>query len=321
MSDWYKELVGECKAIITEAVYVSRSSLVEGYWRLGQRIREDENIKEFSKGNKTFVQDLGHNIGVSTSTLYYSLQAYDKYPRMDLLPEGKNLSWNKLITKYLPRPKNNTPLPEGYTQPKTANIVHADFTKYDISDNSVDLIITDPPYPGEFLPLWKELGEFAYKSLKPSKFLVCYSGEIHLNEVFELLKPSGLIYYWTFCLYHQGKTQLVMPRNIICRWKPVLIFQKPPYKKLDHVIQDYVISEQPEKSDHDWQQSESGVTTLIENFSQEGDLIVDPFSGAGTFPLVAHKLGRRAIGIEKDEETYKSSLSRIYEQVGENKQA
>jgi len=57
------------------------------------------------------VQDLAQNLGQSERTLYYALQAYDKYPKLDKLPEGKNITWNKLITKYLPAPKTD-PTPD-----------------------------------------------------------------------------------------------------------------------------------------------------------------------------------------------------------------
>jgi N6-adenosine-specific RNA methylase IME4 len=122
--EWYKELVSECKAIITEAVFTSRWALVEGYHQLGKRIREDNNVKKYAKGSKTFVQDLGQKIGISTSTLYYALQAYDKYPDLQKIPEGKNITWNKLITKYLPEQKENKielPLPRG-----KYNVIYAD---------------------------------------------------------------------------------------------------------------------------------------------------------------------------------------------------
>lgn len=101
--EWYQELINDCKAIITEAVFTSRWALVEGYWNLGKRIREDSLAEKHTKGNESFLQDLGRNLGTSTSTLYYALQAYDKYPTQDQIPEGKNITWNKLITKYLPK--------------------------------------------------------------------------------------------------------------------------------------------------------------------------------------------------------------------------
>ena len=101
-SDWYQGLVDDCKAIITEAVFTSRWALVEGYHMLGERITTDWNYKEFAKGNKGSVQGLAQKLGTSERTLYYAIQFFEKYPRLDMLPEGKNISWNKIVTKYLP---------------------------------------------------------------------------------------------------------------------------------------------------------------------------------------------------------------------------
>ncbi|MBA7576415.1 hypothetical protein ES695_21330 [Candidatus Atribacteria bacterium 1244-E10-H5-B2] len=102
ISEWYESLVDDCKSIITEAVFVSRWALVEGYHQLGERVRTDLHFKEYAKGTKTSVQDLARNIGISERTLYYSMAFYDKYPSLNNVPEGKNISWNKIITRYLP---------------------------------------------------------------------------------------------------------------------------------------------------------------------------------------------------------------------------
>ena len=122
-TSWYQELVEECKAIITEAVFTSRWALVEGYWELGKRIKDDNAFKAFSKGNKTSVQDLAQNLNISERTLYYALKSYEKFPEISQIPEGKNISWNKLITQYLPEPKveKAIPLPEG-----EFNVIYAD---------------------------------------------------------------------------------------------------------------------------------------------------------------------------------------------------
>ena len=192
----------------------------------------------------------------------------------------------------------------------TLDIRFGDFRTAKIEPESIDFIISDLPYPHEYIDLFEDLGNKAMEWLKPSKFIAFYSGELNLQEVYQRLAKTGLKYYWTFCLYHEGQTQLVMPRNLICRWKPVLIYQKPPFKKLETVFQDYIISKQPEKDGHEWQQSESGATALIEAFSQENDTILDPTCGAGTFIKIADQLNRSAIGYELDETTYKIARSR-----------
>lgn len=94
----YWALIEEIKATITEAVHNSRWFLVKGYWRVGKLIRTEFTGHQLEKR----LQDLAGDIGIGERTLWYCLAVYDKYPDLQKIPEGKNISWNKLITKYLP---------------------------------------------------------------------------------------------------------------------------------------------------------------------------------------------------------------------------
>src|SRR3990167_54565 len=95
-NDKYNLLVDEIKSIITEAVFNSRWALIEGHWSIGKIIRE------YSNGEVTnLLQDLAGDVGLSERLLWYSLKCYDTFPDINEIPEGKNISWNKLITKYL----------------------------------------------------------------------------------------------------------------------------------------------------------------------------------------------------------------------------
>ena len=182
----------------------------------------------------------------------------------------------------------------------------------DIPDGTVDCIITDPPYPREFIECWSKLSEFASRKLKKHGFCIAYSGQFNLPEVINRMSEN-LDYYWTFAVYHEGLTQIVSAVNLICRWKPVLIFQNGR-KKLDNTFQDYFISEQREKQGHDWQQSISGVSYLIEMFTKSGELIVEPFAGAGTTIIASHNLGRNVIASEIDETVFNIAKSNINDQ-------
>ena len=194
--------------------------------------------------------------------------------------------------------------------PPEITMLNEDFRTSKIEENSVDLILTDPPYPEEYLDCWGDLSEFAYKVLKPSGFLVAYSGQFHLTKVMVMLREH-LEYYWTMAILLPGGTQIVNGRNLMCGWKPILVYQKEPLEKIENTFYDTVISPKGEKEHHEWQQSEGGVRKLVEIFSKEGDLIVDPFAGSGTFPLVAYQMKRRAIGIEVDKPTYLDAKERI----------
>lgn len=215
-----------------------------------------------------------------------------------MLKLGKEIQKNKIRDEKSKQGEN-------LTLPQTIDLRFGDFKKVlaDIPDNSIDLILTDPPYPIEFIKEWSALSIFAEKKLKPSGFLIAYSGQMNLPDVIERLSEK-LIYYWTFCLYHIGQTQIVNGVNVMCRWKPILIFQKGPRKKLSATIQDYVESESRQKDGHDWQQSTTAVKKLLEAFSEKGDLICDPFTGSGTTAICCQELKRKFIGAEIEEKTF-----------------
>jgi len=184
-----------------------------------------------------------------------------------------------------------------------------DFEKVlaDIPDGSIDCIITDPPYPKEFIDCWSKLSRFASRVLKPNGYCVAYSGQMNLPDVIDRMREN-LDYYWTMAVYHEGQTQIVNGVNMMCRWKPVLVFQNGK-KKISNTFQDYFISEKREKQGHDWQQSISGVSYLIEHFTNEGDVICEPFAGSGTTIKAAQELRRGIIAAEIDEETYNIARS------------
>ena len=172
----------------------------------------------------------------------------------------------------------------------------------DLPDGSIDCIITDPPYPYEFIEVWTKLSRFAKRVLKPNGYCIAYSGQMYLPDVIKRMNEH-LDYYWTFAVYHEGQTQIVNGINLMCRWKPVLIFQNGK-KKIENTFQDYFISEQREKNGHDWQQSKSGVGYLIEMFTKEGDTIFEPFAGSGTTIIAARDKNRNILSAEIDEKTY-----------------
>jgi hypothetical protein len=134
--DWYKEIITEAKSIITEGVFNSRWFLIEAYWQLGKLLREDKNVKEHAKGNTDFMKRIANDINISDRTLYYALQVFDKYPEIDTLPEGKNLTWNKLITHYLPNTDGKTP-PECLHEPiVVCSKCHKPLPEYGLLRNS-----------------------------------------------------------------------------------------------------------------------------------------------------------------------------------------
>ena len=50
---------------------------------------------------------------------------------------------------------------------------------------------------------------------------------------------------------------------------------------------------------------------LVRTFSQEGDLVLDPFCGSGQTLLAAKGCGRRFLGIDREEKYVKVALGRL----------
>ena len=53
------------------------------------------------------------------------------------------------------------------------------------------------------------------------------------------------------------------------------------------------------------------VEFFVKSFTNEGDIVVDPFSGSGTTGIVCKELKRNFILIDKEESSYKLSLKRV----------
>lgn len=98
----YQLLLDDIKGTIDDAVFHSRQELIQGYWNVGKLLRGSG--EEITKLTARVAVDLK----ISERTLWNSIKCFDKYPDLAKLPEGKNISWNKLVTKYLPDTPSKT---------------------------------------------------------------------------------------------------------------------------------------------------------------------------------------------------------------------
>lgn len=75
----------------------------------------------------------------------------------------------------------------------------------------------------------------------------------------------------------------------------------------------YVKDSKEKKVAHPTQKALEVMKWCVSEFSKPGDLILDPFLGSGTTAVAAKLLGRRYIGIEKEEEYVDIAYERLLE--------
>ena len=113
--EWYQSLVDDCQTIFVEGVFNAKWTLIETYHGVGSRIiAETASFERANIYGQNIVQDLAQAIGKSTRTVHYAIALATQYPDLNDLPEGKNISMNRLITKYLTAPKDVPASPVTY---------------------------------------------------------------------------------------------------------------------------------------------------------------------------------------------------------------
>ena len=99
---WYNSLIEDLRDLIVETEFTSRWALIEGYHGLGTRILQEKEMFERSGlQNDQIVQRVANSLQRKPRTIYYAIQFAKTYPDLNLLPEGKDCSWHKVVNKYL----------------------------------------------------------------------------------------------------------------------------------------------------------------------------------------------------------------------------
>lgn len=178
-----------------------------------------------------------------------------------------------------------------------------------VEPDSIDFIITDPPYPKEFLSVYPDLAKFAAYALKPGGSLIAMVGQSYLPEIMAML-GEHLTYHWMACYHTPGPATTMYHRRLTTAWKPLLWFKKGEYA--DWLNGDVFKSEKPDKEYHGWGQSESGMADIVDRLTKSDHVICDPFVGGGATAFVAAKLKRSFVGCDINEACVQKTLQRVY---------
>ena len=189
---------------------------------------------------------------------------------------------------------------------EVCDIRHCSMDKLFASGVRPDCVITDPPYPKEFIGLYGQLAELT----KDVPLVAVMCGQSYLPEILASM-VRHLRYRWTLAyLTPGGQAVQVWHAEVNTSWKPVLLFGKAS-GWIGDVARSAVNDN--DKRFHDWGQSESGMADLVERLSSPGQLVCDPFVGGGTTAVVSLKLGRRFVGCDTDAAAVETSRRRCRE--------
>lgn len=202
-------------------------------------------------------------------------------------------------------------------------IIHSDCLEVmkGMADKSVDLVLTDPPYEQEaltFPPITKELREEASKEIaRVAKKWVIVFCQIEASHLWrEELEKSGLVYRRTgIWVKPDGMPQYSGDRPGM-GFETIVFMHVPGASKWNgggrHGV--FIFNKNDnggKKALHPTTKPRELMKTLVDLFSNENDLILDPFAGSCTTLIACKQLNRRCICIEKEEAYVKIGQERF----------
>ena len=166
---------------------------------------------------------------------------------------------------------------------------------------SIDLILTDPPYLKKYLYTYEYLAIYGGALLKRGGSLITIVGHYAIPNIIKLF-DGKLKYRWTFCMNQEKGSHPRMAMGIEVMWKPILWYVKESYPNGRGFIKDMLKIDAEDginKKFHKWQQSQQWADFFISKLTfSQNDIVLDPFIGSGTTAIACEKLNRKWIGIE-----------------------
>lgn len=103
-SPQFQALADECQAALVEAYFAARWGLIEAWHYVGQLV--SKFIEENDVSNEEVIQAVAKAIDRSRRSIFYAVKFYRQFPDLSQLKEGKQITYNQIIKKYLTTPED-----------------------------------------------------------------------------------------------------------------------------------------------------------------------------------------------------------------------
>lgn len=212
----------------------------------------------------------------------------------------------------------------------------------DISDSSVDLIITDPPYHTTSRGDNGTSGGMLKKAIVKKGDIFFHNNtdvSMYAPECYRILKDGSHFYIMTnhknlihmlntcvSCGFHFIKSIIwdkgnkIMGQYYMSQFEYILFFRKGKGIKINNCGTPDILNIPNKKTKnseglniHDTEKPVELMKILIRNSSNEGETVLDPFMGSGSTGIACINTNRNFIGIELDENYFKLAKNRIKE--------
>jgi len=169
----------------------------------------------------------------------------------------------------------------------------------------VDVVITDPPFPNG-RDLFNDTvldGYFIlyYCSKITKKYIVFFWSQINIPKA-----PHG----W----YEIARNIWHKPNGQSATWyENVIVWAKEDRTTTNKVWRIPIINYQslPEWEEHPTQKPIKLMRKIVQQYSKEGELVLDPFSGSGSTLVACKQLNRQYMGFEIEKKYYEITKKRL----------
>ena len=317
---------------------------------LKKEINELKKEIASQNGEEWKEEDTANLLGDSRTNLYRDMQLATDLEEFPQLAEEKDKSTARTKARRLRDEKSREFLNiergnvEGLIQGNCIDVLQS------MEDESVDLILCDPPYGINFEEKGRnEKYNTVYgDDFEDTKFAVRDLLRDSLSEMRRILRPGGHMYLFfaiqhyqmvdleLCCTFRAGKildgayeyqktpniwvkssNENYKPYHRFCvNYEPFFFAWKGKmreFTKPSNCTMEFDIDRKKEDRQHPAQKPQALYEHLIEMSSHEGMVVLDPFLGSGISLAVAKRMGRNIVGIEKEESWFQLATHNLHE--------